>query len=121
MKTVSEQSPLDRSVLSGIRQQRLFDRASKPERNVLEVQGLEVGGAHLVVTAGRCAVESQTQILTVAHVIAAVFVHFLRGGAFKPQTSPLGFRGHGVGTQGIGRGCWKRDAGPNAFFRVKTH
>ncbi len=71
----------------------LFERALRPEGTIVSVQGLEIGGHGIVVMAGPCAVESEEQILTTAHAVQAAGAHILRGGAFKPRTSPYNFRG----------------------------
>ncbi len=71
----------------------LFDRARKPDGSILTIQGIEIGGRNIVVMAGPCAVESESQILATAHAVADAGAHVLRGGAFKPRTSPYSFRG----------------------------
>src|SRR5438270_8750888 len=65
----------------------------KKERTVVEVLDLKVGGGHLGVIAGPCSVESREQILEVAHVAKEGGAAGLRGGAFKPRTSPYSFQG----------------------------
>jgi 3-deoxy-7-phosphoheptulonate synthase len=65
----------------------------KKERTVVEVLGLKVGNAHLGVIAGPCSVESRDQILEVAHLVKEAGAAGLRGGAFKPRTSPYSFQG----------------------------
>src|SRR5439155_17569698 len=65
----------------------------KKERTVVEVLGLKVGGGHLGVIAGPCSVESREQILEVAHIASEAGATGLRGGAFKPRTSPYSFQG----------------------------
>ena len=65
-----------------------------------------MGGPALVVVAGPCAVESLEQTLTVARAVKAAGAHLLRGGAFKPRTSPYSFQGLGEeGLQDPGRGA----------------
>ncbi len=59
------------------------------------VRGIAIGGAVPVVMAGPCAVESAAQIDAIAARVSALGVQFLRGGAFKPRTSPYAFQGHG--------------------------
>ena len=61
--------------------------------NCLDVSGVPIGGRELVVMAGPCAVESEQQILTAARGVAASGASLLRGGAFKPRTSPYDFQG----------------------------
>lgn len=70
-------------------------RAWKPERTVLSVGGALVGGDEVVVMAGPCSVESEAQIEATAAHVAAHGATFLRGGAFKPRTSPYAFQGLG--------------------------
>ena len=71
----------------------LFDRSRHPEETVLTVGGVEVGGPSVVVMAGPCSVESRPQILAAARAVRDGGGHLLRGGAFKPRTSPYSFRG----------------------------
>src|SRR5437016_7496807 len=65
----------------------------KKERTVVEVLGLKVGARHLGVIAGPCSVEGRQQILEVAHIVKEAGAAGLRGGAFKPRTSPYSFQG----------------------------
>jgi 3-deoxy-7-phosphoheptulonate synthase len=65
----------------------------RKERTVLEVNGTEIGGDDFVVTAGPCSVESERQIMETAEGVAAAGAKLLRGGAFKPRTSPYDFQG----------------------------
>jgi 3-deoxy-7-phosphoheptulonate synthase len=65
----------------------------KKERTVVEALNLKVGGGHLGVIAGPCSVESREQILEVAHIVKEGGGTGLRGGAFKPRTSPYSFQG----------------------------
>src|SRR5439155_81789 len=65
----------------------------KKEPTVVEVLGLKVGGGHLGVIAGPCSVESREQILEVARLARDAGAKGLRGGAFKPRTSPYSFQG----------------------------
>jgi 3-deoxy-7-phosphoheptulonate synthase len=66
-----------------------------PARTVVEVGGRLIGGRDFVIIAGPCAVESREGMLATAHLVAAGGAHFLRGGAFKPRTSPYAFQGLG--------------------------
>jgi 3-deoxy-7-phosphoheptulonate synthase len=69
----------------------------KPERSVVRVRDVEIGGARAaVVMAGPCSVESAEQTLTTARAVAAAGARMLRGGAYKPRTSPYEFQGLGV-------------------------
>src|SRR5947209_700903 len=65
----------------------------KQEPTVVEALGLKVGGGHVGVIAGPCSVESREQILEVAHIVRESGATALRGGAFKPRTSPYSFQG----------------------------
>src|SRR5436190_11266519 len=65
----------------------------KKEPTVVEALGLKVGGGHLGVIAGPCSVESRDQILELAHLAREAGARGLRGGAFKPRTSPYSFQG----------------------------
>jgi 3-deoxy-7-phosphoheptulonate synthase len=72
---------------------RLAARAAKPGGTVVEVRGVRIGGAEVVIIAGPCAVESEAQLLATARAVKAGGASALRGGAFKPRTSPYSFRG----------------------------
>ena len=65
----------------------------KKERTVVQALGLKVGGPAVGVIAGPCSVESREQILEVAHIVKEGGGTGLRGGAFKPRTSPYSFQG----------------------------
>src|SRR5437016_12468474 len=67
-----------------------------PQRSVVDVGGVRIGGDEFVVAAGPCAVESETQLLSTARGISAAGAVMLRGGAYKPRTSPYSFRGLGA-------------------------
>jgi len=69
------------------------NRIFKPEDTVVDVQGSIVGGSRLGVMAGPCSVESEEQIIEIAKRVKAAGANFLRGGAFKPRTSPYSFQG----------------------------
>jgi 3-deoxy-7-phosphoheptulonate synthase len=71
----------------------LSDRASKPEGTLVDVRGVAIGGSAIVVMAGPCAVESAEQLLATARAVQASGAAILRGGAFKPRTSPYTFQG----------------------------
>jgi len=65
----------------------------RPGKTAVQANGVEIGGDEFVVMAGPCSVESEKQILTIAHMVAERGARFLRGGAFKPRTSPYDFQG----------------------------
>lgn len=69
------------------------NRLFKPEDSVIDVNGTLVGGNHLGIMAGPCSVESEEQIIEIAKSVKASGANFLRGGAFKPRTSPYSFQG----------------------------
>ena len=74
---------------------KLAGREFHPQGTSFEVNGVTIGGKQLVVLAGPCAVESRDQLLETARAVKAGGAHILRGGAFKPRTSPYSFQGMG--------------------------
>jgi 3-deoxy-7-phosphoheptulonate synthase len=78
---------------------KLVSREVKPEGTLVRVGDVAIGGERLVIAAGPCAVESLEQTLTVARAIRRGGAHLLRGGAFKPRTSPYSFQG--LGEEGL--------------------
>src|SRR5580704_4026622 len=72
---------------------KFVSREFKRERSAIKVNGVEVGGEEFVVIAGPCSVESEKQIMETAEGVAAAGARMLRGGAFKPRTSPYDFQG----------------------------
>src|SRR5262245_49264241 len=78
---------------------KLVSREVKQENSVVSIGGVPIGGKELVVVAGPCAVETPEQTLTVAKAVKKGGAHLLRGGAFKPRTSPYSFQG--LGEQGL--------------------
>ncbi|MBU1670902.1 MAG: 3-deoxy-7-phosphoheptulonate synthase [Actinobacteria bacterium] len=70
-------------------------REAHPENTVIELDGVRIGGDEVVVMAGPCAVESEEQLMTAARRVRAAGARILRGGAFKPRTSPYSFQGLG--------------------------
>ena len=72
---------------------KLASRQFKPENSVIDVDGVQIGGDKLVVMAGPCAVESREQLLESAAIVKQAGATFLRGGAYKPRTSPYSFQG----------------------------
>jgi 3-deoxy-7-phosphoheptulonate synthase len=72
---------------------KFVSREFKAERTRIRVNGAEVGGDEFIVMAGPCSVESEKQIMEVAEVVATAGAKILRGGAFKPRTSPYEFQG----------------------------
>jgi 3-deoxy-7-phosphoheptulonate synthase len=72
---------------------KLVSRNMRPEGTRFVINGVTVGGPELMIIAGPCSVESRAQILEVAHAVKAAGARFLRGGAYKPRTSPYAFQG----------------------------
>jgi 3-deoxy-7-phosphoheptulonate synthase len=78
---------------------KLVSREVKPDDTVVTIGGVSIGGEGLAILAGPCAVESLEQTLTVARGVKEGGAHILRGGAFKPRTSPYSFQG--LGEEGL--------------------
>jgi 3-deoxy-7-phosphoheptulonate synthase len=79
---------------------KLASRHFRPEGSVIQLgKGVAVGGEHVVMMAGPCSVESAAQMETIAALVARLGVRVLRGGAFKPRTSPYSFQG--LGKEGL--------------------
>ncbi|MBI2619141.1 MAG: 3-deoxy-7-phosphoheptulonate synthase, partial [Ignavibacteriales bacterium] len=72
---------------------KLVSREVKPEQTTIRVGDAVIGAAELTIIAGPCSVESRAQILETASMLSEAGVRFLRGGAFKPRTSPYAFQG----------------------------
>ena len=75
---------------------KLSSRTFKPEGTIVDVGGTRIGGNDVVVMAGPCTVESEEQVEAAAEAVRKVGVTIMRGGAFKPRTSPHSFQGLGV-------------------------
>ncbi len=75
------------------------NRAFHPDDTIVEGNGFTIGGKELALMAGPCSVESEEQIVSTAIKVKAAGANFLRGGAFKPRTSPYRFQG--LGTEGL--------------------
>lgn len=69
------------------------NRLFHPENTIIDVLGNEIGGNKIALIAGPCSVESEEQIVNIAKEVKALGANFLRGGAFKPRTSPYSFQG----------------------------
>jgi 3-deoxy-7-phosphoheptulonate synthase len=78
---------------------KLAGREFHPQDTIVTVNGVQIGGRQLVVMAGPCAIESRDQLLATAHAVKEAGAHVLRGGAFKPRTSPYSFQG--LGDEGL--------------------
>lgn len=76
---------------------KLAGRAFRPEGTVVEFSnGVKIGGEHIAVIAGPCAIENREQIFAIAASVKAAGAGFLRGGAYKPRSSPYSFQGLGI-------------------------
>ncbi len=78
---------------------KLSGREVHPHDTIVEVGGLQIGDGHPIVMAGPCSVESEEQLVSTALAVKEAGAHILRGGAFKPRTSPYQFRG--LGEEGL--------------------
>ena len=78
---------------------KLVSRESHPQDTVIDVDGVKVGGPEFVMMAGPCSVESEEQLLSTAHAVKNAGAKILRGGAYKPRTSPYEFQG--LGREGL--------------------
>ena len=75
---------------------KLANRAFHPDDSVVDVSGVKIGDGHLGLIAGPCSVESVDQVMEIARAVKASGANLLRGGAFKPRTSPYSFQGLGL-------------------------
>ncbi|HEY2645648.1 MAG TPA: 3-deoxy-7-phosphoheptulonate synthase [Candidatus Acidoferrales bacterium] len=95
--------PRDVEVLDGVREvvrithpYKLASRAFRPQGTVVKLpRGVQIGGKEVVIAAGPCSVETPDQINLIADRVAKAGAKILRGGAFKPRSSPYSFQGHG--------------------------
>ena len=78
---------------------KLVSKEFHPDKTIVRVRGVDIGGQKVVVMAGPCSVESEEQVLEVAAAVKTAGAQILRGGAFKPSTSPYSF--HGLGEDGL--------------------
>ena len=78
---------------------KLASREFKAEDSVFPLDGFSIGGKEIAVIAGPCSVESRDQLLEIAQAVSAAGAHALRGGVFKPRTSPYAFQG--LGEEGL--------------------
>ncbi|MEJ2738248.1 MAG: 3-deoxy-7-phosphoheptulonate synthase [Dehalococcoidia bacterium] len=72
---------------------KLVSREFQPENSVVDIAGIKIGSGRIVVMAGPCAIESEQQAMEAARVVKEAGAHIIRGGAFKPRTSPFSFKG----------------------------
>ncbi|HEV3167196.1 MAG TPA: 3-deoxy-7-phosphoheptulonate synthase [Isosphaeraceae bacterium] len=78
---------------------KLASREFHPDDSVFEIRGIKVGGGHLAMIAGPCAIESEPVLVEIAAKVKEAGANILRGGAFKPRTSPYSFQG--LGEEGL--------------------
>lgn len=93
----------DYELLDGVREvhritspYKLAARAFRPEGSIIRIGDVEVGGREVVIMAGPCTIESYEQCDRIGQAVRAFGAKIMRGGAFKPRTSPYSFQGHGV-------------------------
>jgi 3-deoxy-7-phosphoheptulonate synthase len=75
---------------------KLCSRTFHPENSIIKFNGLELGSDRIIVMAGPCSIESEKQIFTIAEQVSRAGATILRGGVFKPRTSPYAFQGLGM-------------------------
>ncbi len=75
---------------------KLASREFSPEDTIVKMNGVKIGGNKLTIIAGPCSVEGRSQLLETAHAVKEAGATLLRGGAFKPRTSPYSFQGMGL-------------------------
>jgi len=90
---VLEQMEGIEAVIPILRPYKLASREFRPETTVVNVEGVKIGGPEIVVIAGPCSVESEKQAIETARAVKAAGAKMLRGGAYKPRTSPYAFQG----------------------------
>ena len=99
LREVFEMLPGVEEVIPITKPYKLCGREFQPRDTIVRVGGIDIGGDELVVMAGPCAVETEEQVLQTARAVKAAGADILRGGAFKPSTSPYHFRG--LGPEGL--------------------
>jgi 3-deoxy-7-phosphoheptulonate synthase len=99
---VDDFDPADFEAMEGVKEchrivspYKLVSKNFKPQGTVIKIGNVEIGGPHVVTMAGPCSVESREQIETVADIVANSGAQVMRGGAFKPRSSPYSFQGMG--------------------------
>jgi 3-deoxy-7-phosphoheptulonate synthase len=91
-----ENHPLVERITPILTPYKLVSREMHPADSIVEIDGVPVGGKRFIVIAGPCAVESREQMLTTAQAVKEAGAHCLRGGAYKPRSSPYSFQGLGL-------------------------
>jgi len=84
------------NVIRVMKPYKIVSRVSHPEDSVVDIKGVKLGGNQIQIIAGPCSVETQPQMDAAAAAVAAAGCRLMRGGAFKPRTSPYSFQGVGV-------------------------
>ncbi len=99
---VDDFDPADFEAMEGVKEchrivspYKLVSKHFKPQGTIIKIGKVEIGGAQVVTMAGPCSVESREQIETVADIVANAGAQVMRGGAFKPRSSPYSFQGMG--------------------------
>lgn len=88
-----QQMPGVEKIVPIMKPYKLVSREAKSDNTIIKVRGIEIGGSSITIMAGPCAVESRSQLLTAARQVKEAGAHIIRGGAFKPRTSPYSFQG----------------------------
>lgn len=96
-KEIFEAFPMVEKVIPILKEFKLVSREFKPDNTIVKVRDVEIGGDEVVVMAGPCAVEKESLLMEAARAVKAGGAKILRGGAFKPRTSPYSFQGLGKG------------------------
>lgn len=79
-----------------VKQYKIVARDTQPQGTIVNVRGIPIGGEHIQIIAGPCSIETQAQMNSAAESVYAAGCSMMRGGAFKPRTSPYSFQGLGV-------------------------
>ena len=102
-------------VMPVLKPYKLVSREFKPESSIVSVDGLKIGGKEIIIMAGPCSVENRQMLLATAKTVKQAGAKILRGGAFKPRTSPYSFQG--LGEEGL---KYLREAGDQTGLKVVT-
>ena len=94
-----ETNPCNKPVNGGSTVPSRVSRQTKPDDTIVNINGVQVGGSEIVIIAGPCAVENREQLFETARSVKAGGAKILRGGAFKPRSSPYNFQG--LGEEGL--------------------
>jgi 3-deoxy-7-phosphoheptulonate synthase len=94
-REMMEPNPCNKGINGGSSIPSRVSRKTKPTDTIVNINGVKVGGSEIVVIAGPCAVESREQLFETARSVRTAGAHILRGGAFKPRSSPYSFQGMG--------------------------